>query len=660
MPEILKLTIDSDAVATILFDLPGKPVNTMTRQVWRELDEVLGEIERKSVRGVIVASNKPKVFVAGADLGEIRAMSDDELRAYLAEGQRIYATLETLPAPSVAVINGDALGGGLELALACGMRIAADDSSLQIGLPETKVGLIPGWGGTVRLPRLIGLSQALPLMLSGKSINGVEAQKLGLVDRVVVRDQLLAEAKRILQQPAAPRTPLSVSREDSTAMLDKARADHVRKFDDHFPAPLRLIEVVRDACDKGPDAGFAGEIQGLIDMRNTETGRNLLRGFFMKSAAKKDAARGAGGTPREVKSVVVIGGGTMGSGIAHALVKSGIGTTIVEARDDLASAAKSRVQTILDADVKGGRMLPDASVKASALLKVATTPDCAKDADLVIEAIVEQLPAKIDLFRTLDAIVREDAILASNTSSLSITELAGATLHPSRVVGIHFFNPVPRMPLVEVVRTKLSDPNALATAVALASKLGKTPVVCNDSPGFIVNRVLFPQLHEACRVCDEGFDIVQVDSAIKRWGMPMGPFELMDEIGLDVTVFILQALQKSLGGRFAPPAALTRAVESGFVGKKAGKGYYVHSKEKGVAPVVNADVMKLFNNSARSIPSDKEIQNRVMNPMAAEANQLLSEGVVDNPESIDVATIMGLGFANFRGGLATWMKSLQK
>lgn len=654
MPEALSLSIDTDGIATVLFDLPGKPVNTMTRDVWARLDAILGEIETKPIRGVVLASSKMRNFIAGADLLEIRAMSDDELRRYLVEGQRIYARLEHLKVPTVAAINGDALGGGLELALACKFRAAADDPAIQMGLPETKIGLIPGWGGTVRLPRLIGLANALPLMLTGKAINGIDAKKVGLVDECVPREKLLETAKGLIAgPPSVVRNRLAS--ENSQTILEMAKQEHIQRFEDHFPAPLRLIEVMQAAYEKGIDAGFAAEVQGLIDMRNSQTGQNLLRVFFMRSTAKKDAVKKAGGTAREVKSAVVFGGGTMGSGIAHSLVKAGISTTIVEAKEDLATAARGRVQTILDGDVKGGRMTGDASSKASSLLSVALNPECTSDADLVIEAIVEQLPAKVALFRQLDAIVRGDAILASNTSSLSITELANATSHPSRMVGIHFFNPVPRMPLVEVVRTKISDPDAIATAVAVANALGKTPVVCNDAPGFIVNRVLFPQLHAACRFCEEGFDITQIDGAIKRWGMPMGPFELMDEIGLDVTLFILQSFEKSLGNRFRPSIALKELVDLGFLGKKASRGFYTHSKERGVPPAVNTDAMLVFKNTQKPVTSVETIQKHLMGAMASEAEMLLKEGVTDDPESIDVATIMGLGFANFRGGLATWM-----
>jgi 3-hydroxyacyl-CoA dehydrogenase/enoyl-CoA hydratase/3-hydroxybutyryl-CoA epimerase len=409
------------------------------------------------------------------------------------------------------------------------------------------------------------------------------------------------------------------------------RAETRKRSGDHLPAPLRVIDLVEASYpEAGPEAA-AVERRALLELRRTPACRNLLRLFFLRSGGRKAAARLAGGTPRPVAVAAVIGGGTMGAGIAQALARAGIDVRVIEADQAAATAASARIGA-------GG-----------STIEVTTDWSRAAAADLVVEAVVERLPVKLDVFKRLDGLVRPDAVLATNTSSLSVAAIAAGTRHPDRVIGLHFFNPVAKMPLVEVVRTPEAAADAVATGVAVAGAAGKTPVVCADAPGFVVNRVLFPQLREALVLFEEGVSVAATDAAIRAWGLPMGPFMLIDEIGLDVTQMILESLAAALGPRFAPPPALARALASGWLGRKSGRGFYDHPGQG--APVPNADLVAPAAAPAAATP--EAIQRRLIEPMAAEARLVLEAGVVDAPDAIDLATVLGLGFAPFRGGLAT-------
>lgn len=641
MPETVVFRADSDGIATITIDSPGKSVNTLSRQVWADLNRAIDQAEQGNPRAVIVASGKPKSFIAGADLFEMRAMSDAELHQYLEAGQQILARIEKLPCPTVAAINGDALGGGLEVALACTFRVAADDPAIKIGLPETTLGLVPGWGGTVRLPRIIGLEAALSMLTSGKPVAPAEALKLGLVESLAPRESLHAAARELAVRGGSRRAAAA------PANLKQLLADAGKRLDPNYPAAARLIEVVRDSYERGIDAGFARERDALVELRSTDAGRNLMRGFFLRTGAKKAAAEQASGEPYPVSAVAVFGGGTMGSGIAYALLRAGYTVRLIEASAELASKARDRVTKLIDDDIRAGRL--DAAKNPSSLLSATESCDTLDQVDLIIEAIVEDLGAKRTLFERIDKAAKPQAVLATNTSSLSVTEIARSISNPARVIGIHFFNPVPRMPLVEVVKTKLADPRAVATGVAVAIKAGKTPIVVGDGPGFIVNRVLMPYLSEAMNMAQQGVSIESIDDAMRKWGMPMGPFALLDQIGLDVIVGIFKAMRDPLAGRVVLPAQVEDAVASGALGRKSGRGFYVYSSDKKALPVVNEELMLGAHPSPT--PADDAIQARLMKAMRDEADRLLDEGVASSADAIDLATLTGLGVAGFRGGI---------
>ncbi|MBC8106895.1 MAG: enoyl-CoA hydratase/isomerase family protein [Anaerolineae bacterium] len=655
----VRIEKDADNIATLWLDAAGKSVNTLNRAMWADLDAALAQLETDKPAALIVASAKNRTFIAGADLFEMRDMDRPALEKYLLDGQVILNRLSKLSCPTVAAINGDALGGGLEVALACKHRVAVDEAGT-IGLPETKLGLVPGWGGTVRLPRLVGLREGLGFLANGKAVAPREAQRLAIVDEVTSQDNLLAVARKRLRERPRPRVE---AKPDDAQVFAEVERDVRAKTRGQYPAQLRVIEVARAGWENGPEAGLAAELKGLCDLRETPEGRNLMRAFFLRTGAKKAAAKRAGSEPKKIERVAVIGGGVMGAGVAHAVLRAGIPVSLIEVSSDAVDRAKQRLAGLFQDDVSGGRLTQKAADDAMRKLHARSDMDELAKADFILEAVIEQLDAKQEVLAQADEIARPDAIIASNTSSLSIRELSQSTKNPSRVVGLHFFNPVPKMALVEVICTVDSDPTACATAVALASKLGKTPVVVGDGSGFIVNRVLMPYLSEAMRMIGEGRSVEAIDGAIVDWGMPMGPLALIDQIGMDVIAGIFKAMEPHLGERVRLPHGTDQILERGWLGRKTGRGFYVYppKDQRGAKPKVNDEIVEFMTNSrsggARDV-SPESIQSRLLLPMVNEAARLLSEGVADSTDAIDTATLLGMGFPQFRGGLAAYADSV--
>jgi 3-hydroxyacyl-CoA dehydrogenase/enoyl-CoA hydratase/carnithine racemase len=631
MPPSVRSERHADGVAIVWFDVQGKSVNAVSSAVLADLDAVVKELEADPPAGVVFASAKPGTFVVGGDLFEIRDADEPALDAFLARGQGIFDRIAALGVPTVAALSGDTLGGGYEMALACRHRIAADVPRSRIGLPETAIGIVPGWCGTLRLPRLLGIEAGLKLLVTGRTVAPREALELGMIDEVVPADELLDAARRRALDPTPRPALVDPDPAACAAACQRSRDETRGRSGDHLPAALRVVDIVETSYRDGFAAGADAERRILIELRRGAAGRNLLRLFFLRSGGKKAAAQRAGGTPRDVARAAVIGGGTMGAGIAAALARAGMEVQVVEADEAAATAAAARLAA---AGGQPPRVTTDWSAVAAA--------------DLVVEAVVESLPVKLDVFRRLDETVRPDAVLASNTSSLAVASIAAATRHPERVIGLHFFNPVARMPLVEVVRAERSGADAVATGVAVAARAGKTPVVVGDAPGFVVNRVLFPYLREAAILFDEGASVAAVDAAARGWGMPMGPLALLDEIGLDTSLFIFEALVGPLGGRFEPPPAVARAVARGWLGRKSGRGFYDHPREG--KPAANPE----FTAAAPGGGPAADLADRLLRPMAEEARRVLAAGVVDSPDALDLATVLGIGFPAFRGGLATF------
>jgi 3-hydroxyacyl-CoA dehydrogenase/enoyl-CoA hydratase/3-hydroxybutyryl-CoA epimerase len=670
----LRTAVDDDGVMTVTFDQAGKSVNTIARQLLLDLQEVVAVAERDKPRGMIFASAKDGCFVAGADLFEMKKMiGDPELTTkFLTDGQKLWNRIENLPMPTCAAINGDCLGGGYELALACTCRVAADDGSINIGLPEVKVGILPGWGGTTRLPRLVGLRKALPLLLTGKVMPPKKAKKAGLIDETVRPEALLAAAKRlVLKGTGKPRKLGLIDRTMAvgpvrTLVLNKAVKQTLAQTHGNYPAAMKVLEIVRAGYEGGFQAGLDAERKALRELMDSESCHNLMRLFFLKQGAKKAIAaqlNGERGVP--TKHAAVIGGGTMGAGIAYAMARSGIQVRLVEMNEKAAAAAMGRIRKTLDEDMYAGRL--SALEARHAMNRVSPTVEWTGLglADVVVEAVAESMDVKREVFSKLDRLCKPDAVLATNTSSLSVAEMAAATTRPQRVVGLHFFNPVPKMPLVEVVRAEKSDDKSLATAVVLSSQIGKTPVLVKDAPGFLVNRVLIPYLNEALVMAAEGASIEAVDAAMKKWGMPMGPFELLDQIGLDIGSHVLKSLGDKLDPPIAAPPQMARALERGWLGKKSGAGFYVYGeggksgkKKKETKPVVNHELAGLLGEGRAYQPSEVDIQWRLVLPMVNEAARVLAEGVTDSADTVDLATVFGTGFAPFRGGLAKFADSV--
>ncbi|HET6249990.1 MAG TPA: 3-hydroxyacyl-CoA dehydrogenase NAD-binding domain-containing protein [Tepidisphaeraceae bacterium] len=669
--QTLRTTKDGDGIVTIVLDAPGKSVNTLSQLMLAELGDALSRVEADPPKGVIFASAKKRSFIAGADLFEIKKMSPEQATKYLADGQTLFTRIEKLPCPTVAAISGDCLGGGFELALACRARVAADDSSINIGLPEVKLGILPGWGGTGRLPRLIGLAEALPLLLAGKTLPPAKAKRARMIDDVVRPEALPAAARRLVKKPPEHR-PAPLLHRAATAMrftrdkiFQAGRDKTLEQTHGNYPAPMRLIEVAKAGWENGPQAGFDAERKALVELIDTDVSRNLIRLFFLKQGAKKAIAEQVHAKPADVKYAAVVGGGTMGAGIVYSLARAGIEVRLIEVDPKAVSAGLVRVRKSFDDDVKSGRL--SALDAKHAMNRVVPTTQWTglHLADIVIEAVVEKMPLKREVFAKLDRLVRPDCVLATNTSSLSVSEMAEATEHPHRVVGLHFFNPVPKMPLVEVVRTASSDEQSLATAAGLAAKIGKTAVMVKDSPGFLVNRILIPYLAEAVAMAGEGISIVDTDTAMKKWGMPMGPFELLDEIGLDVSAHVLKSLGSQIGSDRIPTSPIVdKALERGWLGKKSGTGFYIYANDKAKKkqpPTLNMEMASFCNtnSSATGVPLDANtIAWRLVLPMVNEAARLLAEGVVESTDAVDLAMVLGTGFAPFRGGLVQFVDAV--
>jgi 3-hydroxyacyl-CoA dehydrogenase/enoyl-CoA hydratase/3-hydroxybutyryl-CoA epimerase len=665
------MSFDPAGIATIFLDVPGKSVNTLSQQALADLGEAVYRVEQHLPKAVIFASAKPRSFVAGADLGEINTLSPERLDHYLADGQALFTRIEDLACPTVAAINGDCLGGGLELALSCNARVASDSTSINIGLPETKLGILPGWGGTVRLPRLIGLAEALALMLAGKTLTPAKARGAGIVDDLAPAEALMSAARRLALNPPEHRKPSFVRRALGALpfvrrkIFAAAKARTLEQTYGNYPAPLRLLEVVRTGWEQGPHGGFDAERRALVELMQTEAARNLIRLFFLRQGARKAIAEQIHAKPAEVKHAAVVGGGTMGAGIAYLLARAGISVRLIEVDPGAASAAIARVQASFDDDVQGARL--SALDATQALDRVASVAEWTElqFCDVVIEAVIEKMGVKRAIFAKLDGLVRPDCVLATNTSSLSVSEIAAATATPARVVGLHFFNPAPKMPLVEVIRADKTGDQALATAAGLAARIGKTAVLVKDSPGFLVNRVLIPYLAEASALAGEGTPIAMIDDAMKKWGMPMGPFELIDEIGLDVSEHILKSLSDQLGHDRVPTSSgIDRALEKGWLGKKSGTGFYVYGKEKGQKPQLNPELATIMggrtpaDHSIATVEEQEQIAWRLVLAMVNELARLLEEGVVESTDTADLAMVLGTGLAPFRGGLVRFVDSV--
>lgn len=663
----LTLAVDGDGVAWLVFDRPDSRVNILTSGVMERLDTLLGEIEDGAragrIKAVIVRSGKPGMFIAGADISEIQGITDPaEASAKAAAGQAVFRRLEKLPVPTIAAIDGICLGGGTELSLACTYRLASDRPETRIGLPEVRLGIIPGFGGTVRLPRLVGLSAALDMIVSGRQISARQAAKIGLVDECVPGPILIERAQRFAWE-RIDRGPLPSRRRrsfkdrllDDTApgrriVLSAAKRRVLRETRGHYPAPLAAIQTIRETLSVPLDEAFRREARALGPLLAGPVSKNLVHVFRLTEAAKK---AGPEAEPRPVERVGVLGAGVMGGEIAQLLAYNNCAVRLKDIRTEALASGLRHARSLFDKLVERRRL--DRRAAEMAMTRISPTLDYTGfgTLDVVIEAVVENLEIKVQVLREVEARTRPDTILASNTSSLSITEMQRAVERPGNVCGMHFFNPVHRMPLVEVVRGAATSDEAIATVFALALKLGKTPVIVNDGPGFLVNRILAPYLNEAGWLLTEGMAVEVIDRAMLDFGMPMGPLRLLDEIGLDVARHAGATMYDAFGQRMEPSPPLVAIGKTGRLGRKGGLGFYRYEKgrEAGVDPEIYGALGGAVPGQPRKAADPGHIRDRLVLVMVNEAARALEDGIVDNAGSVDLAMIMGTGFPPFRGGL---------
>jgi 3-hydroxyacyl-CoA dehydrogenase/enoyl-CoA hydratase/3-hydroxybutyryl-CoA epimerase len=659
--------VTDDAIAVLTFDRPDSAANIFDRATLEELNAHLDALEHDaSVRGVVLTSAKPGIFIAGADLHSLSTAPMNALREMVEFGQRVFSRLAALPVPTAAAIHGAALGGGFEVCLACDFRLATPDKATKLGLPEVQLGILPAWGGSTRLPRLIGLPKALDLILAGKTIGAKEALKVGMVDDLVPHEKLLATAlAKVANAGRKPRrvTPFNLKVMNNAvvgnliSMLTQPKL--FKKTRGHYPALLKALEVVTLGVGRSEERALKLEADAICQLVQTEAAKNLIRVFFLQERAKKLGFDGRTNLQRalhgqaeakpapKVERATVIGAGVMGAGIAQWLAARGVSVLLRDINADAVGRGMAGIAKLFADGTKHRTFTPvEARAAMDSISPVVELPSLRR-ADVIIEAAVEKMDLKQDIFRKLEQLAGPDTILATNTSALSVTELADSLCAPERVVGIHFFNPVHRMQLVEVIHTPRMDAEVVRRALKFVQAMGKLPVLVKDSPGFVVNRVLMPYLVEAARLFEAGAKVTDLDEAMLDFGMPMGPLRLVDEVGTDVSLHVAETLAGHYHRRMAVPEVLSRLVKRGHLGRKSGEGFYLHRDKEAVPSEDAAHFVK--DDSAANLDR-VDLELRMVLLMVNEAARCVEEGIVSGPEDVDFAMIMGAGFAPFRGG----------
>ena len=629
-------------MCVLTFDRPESGANIFDEATMRELSEHVDAIEAdSSLRGLIIASAKKSIFIAGADLRTLlKQAQTDGLRDFIAEGQRVFNRIAALKIPTVAAIHGACAGGGYEVTLACDWRVASDDPATRIGLPETTLGLIPAWGGSTRLPRLIGEDNAAEVILKGKLYSASEALKLGLVDELASREDLLDAARKKLS---------SGKRAESKIPSAKGKTPPIS---DPKSARARALGVITTCATNPIDESLKLELDAIVDLGKTEATQNLIRNFFLAEKYKKGSSKARF---EKVAHAAVIGAGVMGAGIAQWLSSRGVTVILRDVNRELLDRGLANVEKTYAAAVKRGLMTEEKAQQGRARIICSTAPMELRDVAFVIEAASEKIDIKKEIFRELSMQAGPKTIIATNTSALPVTELANCTVSPDRVIGLHFFNPVSRMKLVEVVVAKETSNDTKEHALAFVRQVGKLPIIVRDSPGFLVNRVLFPYLLDAAELFEAGVELEKIDSALVKWGLPMGPLRLIDEIGIDVTVDIAATLEKAYGRRDRAPDILKRMREVKLLGRKTGSGFYKYegknqSPNESLAQWRRGNAPKDDVDSAAVASAEEALANRLMFLMINEAARCIEEKVVESPEDADYGMILGTGFAPHRGG----------
>jgi len=653
---MIRRETSDDHICVLTFDRPDSGANIFDAATLDELNEQLDGVEKDaSLRGLILASAKKSIFVAGADLKTLlQGARTGEMREFIERGQQVFNRLANLGIPTVAAIHGASAGGGYEVALACDYRVASDAPATRIGLPETTLGLIPAWGGCTRLPRLIGASDAAAVILKGKLYSAQEAFKLGLVDDVAPQDQLLDSARQML-------------RTEKRKMVGSSRRD------DRTPqrgVPNRVAgnralecagEIISKTLSISPDESLRLELEGIVDLGKTESTQNLIRNFFLAEKYKKGTSRMAS---EKVVHAAVIGAGVMGSGIAQWLSSRGVTVILRDVARQQIDRGLANIEKIYADAVKRGLMPEEKAKQGRARICGSTAPMELRDVQFVIEAASEKMEIKKEVFRELAMEAGPKSIIATNTSALPVSELADMTVSPEHVIGLHFFNPVSRMKLVEVVIAKQTSDETRDRSLAFVRQIGKVPVIVRDSPGFLVNRVLFPYLLDAAELFESGVDAERIDRALVEWGMPMGPLRLIDEIGVDISIDIGNTLEKTYGQRDHVPTVLLWLRDQQMLGRKTGAGFYKYEGKMQTPNESRAQWRVVAGggdpgrgeSSTKSQPASSppatadDIALRLVLLMVNEAARCVEDGVVESPEDADYGMILGTGFAPVRGG----------
>lgn len=672
----IKIVPKSSEIAFVEFDLPGEKVNKFSTPVMNRLQEIVTELKASSYKAVIFKSNKPKIFIAGADIDEIRAMTTrEQFEAAVVGGQGIFNQIEDLPMITIAAVNGACAGGGCEFIMACDYRIATDDSSTRIGLPETKLGIIPGFGGCVRMPRIIGLQAALDIILNGKLERAQKAYKLGLVDALVhpaiLLEQAVKMAEEKIKEGGAKRRKTFEPKGFANKMLEgpakfvvfkKARENVLKFTHGHYPAPLKAIETIQKTYGMSDrDRAMKIEREAFVEAASTDISKNLIHVYdLMESVKKQSGIASTTVKAKAVKHMGVLGAGTMGGGIAYVAADKGIYVRMKDINWAAIGLGLKHAQDLWQKLVK--RKSLNSYDFQQKIDRVSGTLDYSgfKHMDLVVEAIVEDMEIKKKVIAETAKHMKDDAIIATNTSSLSVTEMAAGHPRPEYFAGMHFFNPVDKMPLVEVIRGEKTSDETIATVYELTKRMGKLPVVVKDGPGFLVNRLLLPYMAEAAFLMQEGMSLETVDKwYVKEFGMPMGPFALMDEVGLDVCMKVLKIFKKAFGSRVEIAPLMDKLATSGRLGKKNKKGFYTYD-EKGKRLAVDSSVYTDLGLPTPTNPlGEKECLERGLFAMVNECSRaLIEDHIVETAGEVDLAMITGTGFPPFRGGLLTYADKL--
>lgn len=679
MVSAFKWSIDDEGIAHLIMNLPNEKINKLSVPILEELDDILDELgKNKAIKALEISSGKDDIFIAGADLHSFKEIFKDPPKAQevIERGHQVFNKLEALPFPSIALINGACLGGGMELALACTYRVVSDNPKTVLGLPEVSLGIFPGWGGTQRMPRLVGLRDGLSLILSGKPIKAFKAWKINLADAIVpaeffenkskgfTRHILTAEGKKQIENKREMslwnRLLIEKNPITQSIIFHLAEKDVLKKTKGQYPAPLLALKLIKETYNLPLKEGLKKEILTFKDNLSTAfvNAPNLINLFFTQEALKKEKGVSEDVVPGKVTKAGVIGAGTMGSAITWLFSNQDITVRFKDIDWQAVAKGYSAANDLYAKAVKDKRM--KASEAALKFHRISGTTDYSgfKNCNLVIEAAVESIELKHQILQEIEKVVGPETIIGTNTSSLTIADMNKVMSNPERLVGMHFFNPPNRMPLVEVVASKKSSPKAIATAVDICRKLGKTPVVVGDCPGFLVNRIFVPGANEIMLMYQEGVSFEKLEKAMLNFGMPMSPFILADEVGNDVGYKVSKVFHHAYGDRMVVPKIIELMNENQLFGKKSGKGFYIYEKNKPTKP--NPEAEKLRNSLIKEgiqVP-DSDIQHRVMLMMINEAARCLSEKIISNPSYLDMALIMGIGFPPYRGGLLRYADKL--